>query len=442
MGLENKKELINTLKIDMNVRLSVIGVGIMLSFMMYFLGVEVSLLRIGLFMVLTGIYYILYKLILVYDLASLGIKYIFIIMDIFLLLFAIDVTGGFRSPFFLIYFILPLVDCFTHSNRKILLFSGVVPCAVYPVYILLSPGFEPTGGNISILVIRVVFILVIALISDFYQRTVYAEKEKANEARDEVKRVNESLEMMVEIKTQELKNAQEQLIQSAKMAAVGQLASGTAHEINNPLTVILGQTQLLLKQYTESGEVRESLLEIEEYTNRCKRIIKDLLGFSRQYKLGIKKVDVNSLINKAIELVSRQLKLDDINIIKKFGEELPPAKGIGNLLEQVFFNLIINARQSMPEGGEIIITTRLNGNDMIRIEVQDNGEGIKKEDIPRVFDPFFTTKEVGKGTGLGLFVTYSIIEKNVGKIRVESEGEGRGANFIIDLPLYKGDKVK
>lgn len=440
MRLENKKEIINVLKIDMKVRLVIVAVGYLMVFVMMALGVSISPVRLGVFIGLILAFYVIFRLIIIFNRVHISVKYIFNVFDVLLVTYALDGTGGFNSPFFMIYFLIPLTEGFTHTNRRMLLFSWCIPVVVYPVYIIAWHRCDFTGEDISVLVSRVVFILVVGLISDYYQKIMSDEKEKVKKANEEIKKMNQSLEMIVEIRTQELKNAQEQLIQSAKMAVVGQLASGTAHELNNPLTVILGHAQLLLKQEQKDREIRESLLEIEEHTKRCKEIIQNLLGFSRKYRMKDEKLNIDDVINNAIVISGHQLKIKNVEIIKEFGKNVPPIKGNRDLLEQVFFNLFMNAQQAMPKGGNITVYTELDKDNTVRIEVLDKGKGISKDDLPKVFDPFFTTKNIGEGTGLGLFVTYSIIEKSEGRIRVESKGKGRGAKFIINLPRYQEDK--
>jgi len=241
----------------------------------------------------------------------------------------------------------------------------------------------------------------------------------------------------VENAYQELKTTQSQLLQSEKMATIGTLAGGVAHEINNPLSAILMNTQILLKDSKDKSE-RESLKLIEENTRRCRDIVRSLLTYSRKPELGeFESIDLNRVIGDSSNLLQHQLKRDNIKIEKKCGN-IPWIEGNANELQQVFTNLILNARDAIKEAGKpgkIIISTFQKGRFIVS-KVIDNGVEIPKEDIKRIFDPFFTTKDVGKGTGLGLSIVYKIIEKHNGRIDVSST-VNKGTVFTIRLPIGK-----
>jgi len=255
----------------------------------------------------------------------------------------------------------------------------------------------------------------------------------------EVKAFNEELEQKVEERTRELKEAQAQLIQSEKLASIGQLAAGVAHEINNPLGVMLGFSQVMLKKLPEDDPMRKPLASIEREGLRCKKIIQGLLDFSRRSTPALQPMNLNDAVEAACEFIEHQITLDNIQVIKSLAPELPPIKADGNQLQQVFVNLIINAYQAMAQGGELSITTRA-VDDQVQAVFADTGAGIPAEVLKHIFDPFFTTKEVGKGTGLGLSVSYGIIESHGGKIEVESQ-VGVGTTFVITLPAdQKGAK--
>jgi len=253
----------------------------------------------------------------------------------------------------------------------------------------------------------------------------------------EIKAFNEELEQKVEERTRELKEAQAQLIQSEKLASIGQLAAGVAHEINNPLGVMLGFSQVILKKLPEDDPLRKPLVSIEREGLRCKKIIQGLLDFSRRSTPALQPMNLNDALEAACEFIEHQITLDNIQVIKGLTPELPPIRADGNQLQQVFVNLIINAYQAMSQGGELRITTRAVG-DQVQAIFADTGAGIPAEVLKHIFDPFFTTKEVGKGTGLGLSVSYGIIESHGGKIEVESQ-VGVGTTFIVTLPAdHKG----
>ena len=235
-----------------------------------------------------------------------------------------------------------------------------------------------------------------------------------------------------------LKAMHSQLLQVEKMSAVGRLAAGVAHEINNPLSGVLGFAQVLLKEIPKRNTWREDVIKIEEGAKRCKKIVSNLLTFSRQKDFNLEPADIGKVINSTLSLCKNQILLEKVKIIKEYGENLPKLRVSIPQIEQVFLNLITNAIQAMSEGGELKISTRPgNGEDSVEISFVDTGKGIRKENLPKIFDPFFTTQEVGKGTGLGLSVSYEILKKHNGSIRAESEGEGRGACFTVVLPVGK-----
>ncbi len=240
----------------------------------------------------------------------------------------------------------------------------------------------------------------------------------------------------------ELKKTQNQLIQSEKMATIGTLAGGIAHEINNPLGSILINTQMLLNDIKDE-EKRESLKLIEESARRCRDIVQNLLSYSRRHELEeFMPVNLNEVIDNSYNLIRHQLRMDNINVEIKYGN-ISNVDGNANELQQVFTNLILNARDAIKKSGKRgTITIRTFQEDKFIVsEVTDNGSGIPEEYIKRIFDPFFTTKDIGEGTGLGLSIVYKIIEKHNGKIYVSSK-LGEGTTFTIKLPKSKNNKSK
>lgn len=235
----------------------------------------------------------------------------------------------------------------------------------------------------------------------------------------------------------ERKLLQEQLIQSEKLAAVGELISGVAHEINNPLTGIIGFAQLLKEEASGLNKDEQKQLElIYSEALRVKKIVSNLLSFARKQKPEKKPADINSVVEIVLDMRGYELRIDNISVNKEFEEELPRVEVDVQQMEQVFLNIINNAHQAMSEAhgkGNLTIRTYTKG-DMVRIEFIDDGPGISKKNLTKIFNPFFTTKGVGKGTGLGLSVSYGIIKEHNGNIFAESE-EGKGAKFIIELPI-------
>lgn len=236
----------------------------------------------------------------------------------------------------------------------------------------------------------------------------------------------------------EEKRLQQELIQQEKMVAIGMLAGGVAHEINNPLGGIIAFSQLIKRDLKDDDPLYGDIEEIETAALRCKKIVQDLLDFSR-VSAGKKKhwLDVNPLIEKVIPFIKMELRSLNINLNTKFAEGLSRIYGDANRLEQVFLNLLTNACQSMSQGGRLGVKTySSDDNSAICVEVTDTGCGIPKEDRSRVFDPFFTTKRPGKGTGLGLSISYRIIREHGGKIKVSSQ-PGRGSAFTVYLPTVR-----
>jgi signal transduction histidine kinase len=226
-------------------------------------------------------------------------------------------------------------------------------------------------------------------------------------------------------------------MQSEKMAAVGQLAGGVAHEINNPLGVILGFSQSLMRTLKPEEALYMPLSSIEREAKRCKNLVQDLLTFSRVNKLERESCDLNEVVSTALTLVAAQTKVQNIELINTLNQNIPHVKISRNQIQQVLINLCTNAIDAMPKGGKLSVSTlfpeEMRG-EYVQIRVSDTGTGIPHEIVGNIFEPFFTTKEVGKGTGLGLSLVYEIINKHHGTIDVESE-VGAGTTFKINLPL-------
>lgn len=225
---------------------------------------------------------------------------------------------------------------------------------------------------------------------------------------------------------------EEQMSQTEKLTSLGLLAAGVAHEVNTPLAVISNYIQMLAKQMPE-GDPRQSIIEkIVKQTFRASEIVNNLLNFSRTGAAEASDVDVNRLVEETLSLVAHPLKTSHIQVVKQLGETLPPVRGSANKLQQVFLNLFLNARDAMPSGGMLEVRTAAH-NGSVEIEIADTGGGIAREHIHRIFDPFFTTKASGRGTGLGLSVSYGIIKEHAGKIDVRST-PGKGTSFHVEFP--------
>jgi signal transduction histidine kinase len=231
-----------------------------------------------------------------------------------------------------------------------------------------------------------------------------------------------------------------QLVSSEKMASLGKLAAGIAHEINNPLGGILIYSSLLMEDLPEADSKREDLARIVQEAGRCKEIVKSLLEFARQTDPRMEPVDINRAITDGLFFLENQALFHNIRIDKQLDPSLPRALGNAGQLKQVFMNIIINAAEAMHGNGELTIATSASPDGKrVFMEFSDTGEGIPEENLSRIFEPFFTTKDVGKGTGLGLATSYGIIESHGGKISVKSRVD-EGATFTIELPVHPEGK--
>jgi len=250
---------------------------------------------------------------------------------------------------------------------------------------------------------------------------------------DELGQLGESFNEM----TRRLGEAQRQIYQSDKLASLGRLAAGIAHEINNPLTGVLTYSSFLLKRAEKDSEAHDDLETIVRETKRCREIVKSLLDFSRRVPAKLSNIDVIQVIDRALKIVHNQLSFHNIHVSRHDQDALPSIRADENQLLQVFINLLVNAADAVGEGGgEITLSTRPARNDerqWIEIEVSDTGPGIPPEDLGKIFDPFYTTKE-DRGTGLGLSVAWGILERHRGTISVDSD-VGKGTTFTIRLPV-------
>jgi two-component system NtrC family sensor kinase len=242
-----------------------------------------------------------------------------------------------------------------------------------------------------------------------------------------------TLEKRVEERTKELREMQDYLIRSEKLASLGKMAAGIAHEINNPLTSILINTHLLLEKSEKKDPDYENLTLIADETSRCAQIVKGLLEFSRQNPPEKTRSDINELIERTTQLLENQASFQNVKIIKNLDGRLPLIEVDKTKIQQVFWNLMLNACAAMPKGGNLTISSRLEDDrKYVEIVFIDAGVGIPRENINRLFDPFFTTKS--SGTGLGLAISYGIIQQHDGKIEVKSE-VGQGSVFTVKLPV-------
>jgi two-component system, NtrC family, sensor kinase len=279
---------------------------------------------------------------------------------------------------------------------------------------------------------------------DFSRRVERFSNDECGELADAFNRMTTSLQSSraeLERALQQVRTTQEQLIQSEKLSAVGQFVAGVAHELNNPLTAVVGYSELL-QSMSSDEKMRENLDRISRSALRCHKIVHSLLSFARQHAPERKLVQLHAVVDEVLEIMAYDLRTSNVRIVREFASTLPPIMADGHQLQQVFVNILGNARQAIQpvqREGRIVIRTRQAG-DKVLIEFQDNGPGIKTEHLARIFDPFFTTKPVGKGTGLGLSLCYGLIREHGGDISARSE-PGEGATFAIELPVAVNSAV-
>jgi len=348
-----------------------------------------------------------------------------------------------RSNIFVAVIIILLVISVT-----IILTFGFVKVVVKPIEKLASAAEQIAHGDLS-LSTGINSEDEIGQLASAFDSMVHSLKE----SRQEIEEYNRTLEEKIIERTRELEEAQSQLIHSEKMAAVGQLSAGVAHELNNPLGGILGYAQYTLEKMNRRpfAEITEKdfeaykkhLRDIEAQSRRCKTIVQNLLKFSRSSsKIDLMEISPNDVLLETISLIEHQMTMHKVTLTTDLQENVPPIQGNAGMLQQVFTNIIINAQHAMEKnGGNLIVTSRYSPGlgefgGAVEISFSDDGCGIPPEIQKNIFEPFFTTKAIGKGTGLGLSVSYGIIKEHGGEIKVDSV-EDCGTTFTIILPLEK-----
>jgi signal transduction histidine kinase len=281
-------------------------------------------------------------------------------------------------------------------------------------------------------------------VSSFFREVVEGHRglDARFDARDyeEVAELAESFNRMMgylKKSDEEGKVMEQRLRQADKLASIGQLAAGVAHEINNPLSLILGYTKMLSRQCHAEGQAHEDLDIVYNNAKACKKIVDDLLNFSHQGKARLVATDIHTVVEEAVGSLGERLRSAGIHIVRHFEPSLPPMIADAEKMKRVFTNLLLNSIQAMKTGGTITIKTGYDREKTgIRMTFSDTGPGIPKGIMDKVFEPFFTTKPPGEGTGLGLAVSYGIVEEHGGEISVNNE-EGGGASFSLWFPLLE-----
>ncbi len=324
-------------------------------------------------------------------------------------------------------FLIPIIYAsLVFRVRGSLIASFAFLCVVLPRALLFSPYPDP--------VLRPLLFVIFAALLSLLAATLLNRVESEREARAELSAAYNRLSEY----DRQLRESQEQLIQAEKLTSLGQLAASVAHEINNPLSGVLVYTQLLNKKISSDKLSKENALDylskMESELTRTTKLIRNLLDFARQSTPTLREVNLNEVVNRAFDLCAHSAELQHVQVSKELDPSLPKTVADFDQLQQVCTNLIMNAIEAMPEGGNLTIRTSTDDG-QIKIEVQDTGLGISAENMRKLFTPFFTTKPEVKGVGLGLAVSYGIIQRHHGRIKVQSK-EGEGSTFAVYLPIH------
>ena len=365
-------------------------------------------------------------------------------------------SGGIENPFFT-FFIFHVIIASILLQRKESYLIAIVTCVLFTSMVLLEYldwlTHYPLGMGLGVSILTLPY--VIGILSAFCATTFFSAY-FATTIMSDLRKRQQQLKATSEQLAQEMNRIREmenELIQSSKMAAIGQLATGIAHEINNPLATISASTEFLQTYVNKDSRLSglepltRHLQRIVDHVYRCKDIINNLLGFARKEEMSISSVNINKVLSETARMIEQSRPLSDKRIELKLADGLPHLPANEQQLQQVFTNLIHNALDAIPASGTISIKTYqkdgIGGlqDGAVYAEVSDTGCGIAKDVLPRIFEPFFTTKPVGKGTGLGLYLCHQIISSLKGQITVDSK-VGVGTTFRIYLPIQMANTKK
>lgn len=274
------------------------------------------------------------------------------------------------------------------------------------------------------------------------ERSIIKGNVKILESYISISKENKFLYKELEEKNEAQQITEDRLVQSAKLAAVGEMAAGVAHELNNPLTTVSGFAELILESMPKDSSDYEDMTLVLKEARRARSVVRRLLDFSRQDEILRTDSDINEIVSTVLALVHHIAQLNDVKISVALWNDIPMIRLEKNQIQQVFLNLIHNAIQAMPNGGDLVIETQVNSKEnktWVTITIKDNGIGIGKKDLDRIFKPFFTTKISGEGTGLGLSISYRIVVDHGGYIDVDSK-PGLGTTFAVWLPVGNSDQ--
>jgi signal transduction histidine kinase len=326
-------------------------------------------------------------------------------------------------------------DGFSEGETRAFVIAMLAIFAVVPIALGVAPVQVAASVGLGVLIHLFSEGRALTLRAALAELKVGAEElRRANEHMQQINAKLEAQSIELQANYERLRTTQEQLLQSEKLAAIGQLAAGVAHEINNPLAVILGFAQVLDRRVEEGSPHRLPVASIVRESLRCKSLVQELLTFSRTGNKTPERIDLHSLLRGTAQLLESRARTQDTRLSLDLAGDVPEMSASSTQLQQVIVNLGNNALDAMGNGGELVIRSRCSGTGEVYVEVQDTGPGIPEAIRTRIFDPFFTTKEVGKGTGLGLSLAFEIVQQHGGTIDVESE-LGRGTTMRVRLPL-------
>jgi two-component system NtrC family sensor kinase len=338
--------------------------------------------------------------------------------------YLIYISGGVKSIFFPLYF-LPIIGVNIHLPVRMVHYSALFSSLSFLTVCFLDILRGNFTGKVFFEVgVKVFLLLLVSFLCEYIGQRLELQQRAVKERHEAFQKEH-----------RKLLETQEQLIQAEKISSVGRLASGIAHELNNPLTGVVGFSQIISQRLLKGNVSREwvyqRIKEIEKSSRRCKEIIDTLSEFYQSGEDNILLVDINTCIRKTLLLVQEQLRIQKIEIITNLGANLPRVKASFSHLQQVFLNLILNAKEAMKDGGKLFIKSAL-VNNHIEITFRDTGVGIPGENLNRIFEPFFTTRQPGEGAGLGLTLCFRIVKQYGGEISVKSK-VGEGSAFKIKL---------
>ncbi|MBI4891940.1 MAG: hypothetical protein HY821_15040 [Acidobacteria bacterium] len=333
----------------------------------------------------------------------------------------IGVTGGIASSYYLIL-LLPVVSAATTLGAAGTAIVSLTACAAYLAFVPVaySLGYILEGIYLRDLSLRVIFLPVVAYLT---YGLAEANRQEALRAQATAAELAEANRRLLE--------AEAGMRRSERLAALGQMTAGLAHELRNPLGTMKASAEILLQRIAPGEEIqREMAGYISSEVDRTNSLVTRFLEFARPLQIRKSAVDINGLLDQAVQHLVRQLPDSAVAIHKNYDPALPLVQGDAELLERVFFNLILNAVQASPGEGSVTLKTRHAGG-AVEVAILDRGDGIRREDLEQIFNPFYTTKS--SGVGLGLAISAKIVDEHGGKIRVESE-QGRGATFAVSIP--------